>query len=97
MWAAALDLDIAKVGLAGALWALEVVRTESSPMGLCVRKAKGWANHVQVWGLRDVIRLSAPLHPATSGSASLGWPPSQGPPKTIGVPPIRSRNVGCSP
>ena len=41
--------------------AVEVARTITSD-GLCLSKAKGWVDRVQIWELRDVVRLSAPFY-----------------------------------
>ena len=42
--------------------------------GLRVQEVKGWGDPIQFWG------LSAP---SISGSASLGWPPSQATPALL--------------
>ena len=51
-------------------------------------KSQGVGGPIQVWELRDVIRLSAP---STSDSAFLKWPPSQGTPEPLdSFPPLPS-------
>lgn len=76
-----------------AIWrpplALGVSRTESSMTGLRVQKGKGWADPIHVWGLREVVGLSNPLHLWSSFLAVASF---SGNPGTVSFPLSLSRS-----